>query len=369
MSRHRLLPIIGIAVGVLLALAALGACGAHGAAVRGTGEQAAGGRLVAAPGTQPKADPKPAPPVAPLTGLVAKGGTALLIKRPALAVKIDNDPHARPQIGLNQADLVYEEQVEGITRFVAVFHSADALTVGPIRSARSSDLDILSNLNRPLFAWSGANATVIGQVNGAAARGLLVNANQDTFPDLYARDHTRYAPHNLYSATPGLRKRAPAGSKPPAPVFKYRTAGQPLAAGARHASSVSIAFAGDGRITGLQWVWSPAKHGWARFQTDQLHQGAAAAHVDANGVQIVPQNVVVMFVQYTESAARGSPQALTVGSGQVLVLTNGHVIDGRWSRPSPSSPIDLRTAKGQPIRLTPGRTWVELPRPGAATVQ
>ncbi|HEY1279471.1 MAG TPA: DUF3048 domain-containing protein, partial [Acidimicrobiales bacterium] len=74
--------------------------------------------------------------------------------RPALVVKIDNHPEARPQTGLNQADVVYEEMVEGITRFFAVFQSADSTPVGPIRSARTTDVNIVAGLSKPLFAWS-----------------------------------------------------------------------------------------------------------------------------------------------------------------------------------------------------------------------
>jgi hypothetical protein len=94
-------------------------------------------------------------PPAPLTGLP---GDPSLATKPVLIVKIDNHPEARPQAGLNQADIVYEEIVEGITRFAAVFQSTDAAPVGPIRSARTTDLNIFAAYGRPLIAWSGGNA-------------------------------------------------------------------------------------------------------------------------------------------------------------------------------------------------------------------
>ena len=95
--------------------------------------------------------------VAPLTGLPVKNPKVLT--RPALVVKIDNHKEARPQAGLNQADIVYEEIVEAqITRFFTIFHSLDASPVGPIRSARTTDVNLLNQLNRPLFTWSVRNA-------------------------------------------------------------------------------------------------------------------------------------------------------------------------------------------------------------------
>ena len=91
--------------------------------------------------------------VNPLTG--APAADESILNRPALVVKIDNHPRARPQWGLNQADLVFEENVEQLTRFAAVFHSQGSDPVGPIRSGRQQDIDLLGSLNHPLFAWSG----------------------------------------------------------------------------------------------------------------------------------------------------------------------------------------------------------------------
>src|SRR3954466_3555773 len=107
----------------------------------------------------------PADPVMPLTGLPITDPAAA--GRGALVVKIDNHPIARPQSGLNEADIVFEENVEELTRFAAVFQSNGSDPVGPIRSGRTQDVDLLGSLNKPIFAWSGGNARVSAAINGS----------------------------------------------------------------------------------------------------------------------------------------------------------------------------------------------------------
>ncbi len=359
MDRPRPAQLVGVLLiaGTLL----LTACGGGGAP-SGTGEVAAGGDLptTAAPSRQGHPDEL----VEPLTGRVVDDeADARHLEGPALVVKVDNDPHARPQQGLVQADIVYELEVEGITRFAAAFHSTESTPVGPIRSARMSDIDLVSNLGRPLFAWSGANGTVVGEVTQAEDWGVLANLSHDMVPDLYWRDTSRVAPHNLYSDTVELRARADATAKAPHPVFEYREEGEELPDGARSVPGISITFRGDGRIDGVEYAWDEERQGWARFQTDFLHGDGVNAHLDASGTQIAPENVVVMFIEYTLHQA--SPQALTTGSGGAVVLTAGRAIPARWSRPQPSDPISLTTPEGDPIGLSQGRTWVALPIEGS----
>ncbi|MDZ7733407.1 MAG: DUF3048 domain-containing protein [Acidimicrobiia bacterium] len=131
-----------------------------------------------------------------------------------MVVKIDNDAAARPQAGLNEADLVYEVMVEGITRFAAVYHTGASERVGPVRSARTSDRDLLTNLNRPLFAWSGGNPTVAGEVRRHAAEGKLVDLSEDAFQEAYRREGPNPRPHNLYTSTAAIRGRTPRRRRP-----------------------------------------------------------------------------------------------------------------------------------------------------------
>src|SRR5438445_1471791 len=136
----------------------------------------------------------PPPPVCPLTGVNPKGSVP---NRPALAMKVENLPSARPQTGLSWADIVYEEPVEGsITRFIVVYQCQDASRVEPVRSARLTDPDILVQFGKPLFAYAGGVPKVVTAVREA---GLIdVNFNTPRAAADYHRDPNRSAPHDLY---------------------------------------------------------------------------------------------------------------------------------------------------------------------------
>ena len=169
------------------------------------------------PSTTPIASPSPTPPppvLAPLTGLQLT--SAAILTRPALAVKIDNHTGARPQVGLHLADIVYEEPVEGgITRFIAIFHSRDASKVGPVRSARLTDLQVLAEYGRPLLAFSGA----AGYVLKAVRKANLVSLPHGAYGSIYRRDSSQWvAPHNLFTSTKDLWRVARDRNTSPAPA-------------------------------------------------------------------------------------------------------------------------------------------------------
>lgn len=287
-------------------------------------------------------------------------------ERPALVIKIDNAPKGRPQAGVNQADVVVEEQVEGgITRLAAMFHSTDAGSVGPVRSARSTDIAIITPLRFPLFAYSGTNATFLKLVRAAP----LVDVGHSATSSEYRRERGRPAPYNLFTNTAGLWARAAhrqgEPSTPP-PFFSYRSAGIAWRAeGARLASGVHYEFR-DIVKTAADFTWDPDAKGWRRVQN-------GTAHVDAEGTQIVPTNVVVQFTRYRDTGERDQsgtivPEADLVGSGEVWVFSDGQVVKGEWSKASDETVTAYRDSKGQPIELLPGRTWVVLLPPGQATV-
>ncbi len=302
-------------------------------------------------------------PPYPLTGLpMADPGVAA---HPAVVVKMDNSPWARPQVGINQADIVVELLVEGITRFALVYGSNTPTTVGPVRSARSSDIDLLAGLGRPLLAWSGANPTVTQQVTAAAAHGLLIDASRGANPPQYWRDNTRQAPHNLFTSIPLLLSRFGAGdTNPPQAILPIGSTGTPLPATAAAVAGVTIDF-GSGVV--VSYAWDAKAAGWARFQVDQLHDQAHSATLDSGGQQVAPPNLVVLFTPYGVSVADPkSPQAESVGSGSGLVFVDGHQVAVNWSRPANTSPYRFTTADGAPYTLPPGRTWVALPAVGSA---
>lgn len=333
---------------VALLIAALGVAMAFGG----------GGAEAAAPTTEPDTTTTAAPTttepqsVAPLTGV--SDGYGELLDRPALMVKVDNHVEARPQAGLNQADIVIEERVEGnITRLAAIFHSQDADPVGPVRSTRSTDIDLAALLGRPLYASSGGNDHVLGELR----RANVVDVGHNRGGAGFWREGGRRGPHNLMASTVALRARSDEALAAPAPVFQYRTAGEALAPGAVPAGGVALSF-GGAEVS--RFGWDPDSKTWLRSQS-------GAAHLDAAGQQVAPKNVVVMEIAYSFSGV-SKPHGITTGEGRALVFTDGHLIEGRWVRPGPASPLQLLAADGTPIKLTAGQTFLELPPAGGSTV-
>ena len=288
--------------------------------------------------------------------LVAMRWTALIgedIIRPALAFKIDNVGAARPQSGINQADVVYEELVEsGLTRLIAIFQTESPSVVGPIRSARTSDPILLSGFDMPLFAYSGANQITLDIVYASD----VISVNWDRASSAYWQSTTRRSPHNLYASASQLWAMNPQPERtelPPAP-FEFRGSEEPLHPSAVPAERVAIDFG----WTQVDYRWNGS--GWTRRQ-------GGSAHIDANGVRVAPPNMIVQFVRYgTSPAASTSPEAETIGTGTAWIFTDGHLIVGEWDRTDSSLPATYHV-DGEEIRLTPGRTWVALAEEGTAT--
>ena len=309
--------------------------------------------------TTAAAGPPPFPAgAAPLTALPA---VPEKLNRPALVVKLDAAPKGRPQAGLLQADLVIVEKVEdGVTRLFAVFQSQDA-DVGPVRSARSTDIALVSSLNRPLFSYAGTNAAFQALVNSAP----LVDVGINKAPGDYRRVGGRPAPYNLFSATPQLFAKAPAGSTAPAPQFVYRLDNAPLAAAnPAPLAKLHIEYVGKNVTTVVDWAWDTGSGTWKRSQD-------GTPHVDAVGGQVSPRNVIVQFTEYVDTGQRDTtntvvPEGKVIGSGEAWILTDGRIVKGKWTKPDPTTATSYTDANGAPIGITPGITWIELPPPGAA---
>ena len=286
---------------------------------------------------------------APLTGAAAVDETVL--ERPAMVVKIDNHPRARPQWGLNQADIVFEENVEMLTRFAAVFHSQGSDPVGPIRSGRMQDINLLGSLNKPLFVWSGGNA----QVTTAIRKSWLVDLSHSVANEAggYRRESSRNAPHNLLAETTKLWSLAPVDAKAPLPQFEYRDDTEAVTTNSKPTGAVKISMDG----VKVMWEWNPDLLIFVRSQDDK-------PHVDTQDVRVSAQNVVVVTVVYSKSGS--SPVAKSTGSGEVWLYTAGVLVQGTWERLNPENPFIFKDIKGEIIKLTPGRTWVEVIRPKSA---
>jgi hypothetical protein len=290
----------------------------------------------------------PSVPVFPLTGLPLTDAAAGA--KPALVVKIDNHPLARPQSGLNEADIVFEENVEQLTRFAAVFQSGSSNPVGPIRSGRTQDIALLGSLNRPLFAWSGGNARVTAAIQASDLRQLSALQQK-----VYFRAKGHVGPHDLYSSTDSLFALAPKDAGPPPVQFKYRAAGEVAAGDAVAGLNLSM----DG--VKASWHWDAAKGLFLRFTDGKVHSDAIP------NAQVSTNNVVVLYVAYKPSPADPkSPEAQTIGKGDAMVYTDGKAIKATWTRADRLKSFTLTDASGVGIGLTPGRTFVELARTGTA---
>jgi len=290
---------------------------------------------------------EPAPPTGvityPLTGLPVSDPAAYT-PRPALIVKIDNGVHSQPQSGLNEADIVFEEIVEGTTRFAAVFNSTDSDPVGNIRSGRTQDAILFASYNDPIFAFSGGNG---GVVNALQATGWTLLTQGD---GMFRVDGRGGAPYNLFGNTSDMFSRAGDAGEA-VPQFQYGAeSGTPVTA-------IDLEIGGRS----VDWAWDA---GSGLFQRSQ--QGSP--HSTSTG-QFTTNNVVVLMVPYGASAAdSNSPEAQTVGSGDAIVYAGGLKTVGTWTREDQSQPFTLTDASGNPILLRAGRTVVELGEAGSSSV-
>jgi hypothetical protein len=287
----------------------------------------------------------------PLTGTPVPGG-GVVPARPALAIKIDNYSAARPQSGLDKADVIFEEPVEGgITRYAAVFQCQEAPLVGPVRSARNIDIGILGQLGTPLLVHVGGINPVIANIDASP----LVNIDLGNYGSLQVHPAGRVAPYATFSTTAQLWGTRPTMTTPPQPLFTYSAA---TPAGTA-VSSVHIDFSGTSDVT---WKYNPSTHVFARYYN------ATTPDTLADGVQNSAANVIVQYVQisygpWVENSEGGLEVQADLypnASGNVEVFRGGTEISGTWKRSALGSPTQFVTASGAQIPLQPGPTWVEL---------
>lgn len=285
--------------------------------------------LLAGCSTKPAAGPATTPSVAP-------GGPAVV------AVKIDNVDQARPSTGLGSADAIYVEPVEGgLTRIVAVF-SHPPQVVGPVRSARQTDLDLLAQYGRPTFAYSGSVPQLQGPINAAS----LVNASQAAVSAAYFRDNTRAAPHNLYLHPAKL----PAGTGPQDVVL----ATGPAPAGGTPTTDQQVRYPN----ASYEFRWSANR--WLVWM-----DGTPYTSLDAG--QLGPATVVIQRVAThpeawpEDSSGAVAPVAQTIGTGSATVLRDGKAFSATWSRPTASDPTSYTVSgSGLALPLATGQVWIML---------
>jgi hypothetical protein len=292
-----------------------------------------------------------APAVYPLTGLPADdGGRA---GRPALSIKVDNTRAARPQAGLNDADLVHEELVEGgLTRLLVTYHSGDAAEVAPVRSARPVDGPLLRQLGGGLFGFSGGAAGVLERVRRSSGATFL---GPGQAPEAYRREADRPAPYNLATSTAALYeagRRAAPGLRPPPRFLGF--AEQPPAGG-RQVARVGLRFSPSSRAA---WRWDAAGGRFVREQDGAAHRLADGRPVTTDNVVVL--RVVIRLDENRDVLGNRTPDPVVVGRGQAWLLRDGRAVTGSWRRAAADQPLRLLGQDGTPLDLRPGRTWVEL---------
>jgi DUF3048 family protein len=281
--------------------------------------------------------PRP-PPVSPFTGLPTD------LAAPVLCVKIDNASVARPQSGLELADLVYVEPVEGgMSRLLGVYQSRVPPEVGPVRSSRASDVELLANFGRPALAFSGAAA----EVGALVAHAPVLDVSALARSGDYHRDGRRPMPHNLYGDANLLRQ----GGAPPRDIgFRFG----PPPPGGRPVPGTEVGYSAT--AIGVQWV--PAESRWVISMDGAPLTSASGPRPGA--ATVVLQRVSVRSTAVHDATGAASPFAATVGSGDVVVLRDGLAFTGNWSRPTPDAITTFTLPDGSPLTFAPGPVWVVL---------
>lgn len=271
-----------------------------------------------------------------------------------LAVKVDDTPQAHPQIGIEQADVVYIEQVEGgLTRLATIFSNPKDLPplIGPVRSARISDIDILAQYGRVAFAFSGAQTKLYPVINSAN----LENLGAEHEPaSIYSRDSTRQAPTNLILHPQLLLDKAASEGKVISTARdmgwkfgKLSSLAKPL---------VSVA---------LKWPASRYTASWSESEKRWLLDYDGSPDMDSDGKQLgastlVIQKVTITPSEYHDKVGGVTPFSNTVGSGTGFLLRDGRVIPIYWNRVSATTVTTWTLKDGSVAHFAPGRIWIAL---------
>jgi len=297
--------------------------------------------------------PKPAEPLRwPLTGLDAPDEAS--ISQRVISIKIENSPTARPQTNLQAADVVYESVTEGgITRFNALYQSQSPDSVGPVRSARLSDLYIVPQYDA-LFVFSGASTSVNARINATSIDNLSEDAGV-TYPFYRGTDRPR--PHNLYVVPSKVREEAEKRGMETTQDVKGLTFDQRAIESSTAVTEVTIPFSTANKVV---WTYDAESRTYLRVNN-------GAKHMDkATGEQISARNVVVMWAKHNVAShdVVGSTtyEIVLSGSGRASVFHDGQRFDGTWEAGTDSPPV-FKADDGTQIKLAPGNTWFQVVQP------
>jgi len=292
----------------------------------------------------PEPEPEPEPEVtSPLTGRVSPQA------RPVLTIKLDNTLNAQPHAGLTKADLVYIQEVEyGITRLVAIYSSALPDRIGPVRSARITDIDLLRQFGKPGFAYSGAQRKMLPAIANSSLIDLSPNRNVAS----YTRDRSRRAPYNYFVNGPKLMQSAPKVSKSKDIGFVFD---EDIPTGGTPASGASMTWGG----ASASFAYKP-KSGLYEVTLNGRRASAEESKKGQNAATVVIQYVNQKPSAYFDRGGGNTPKAETIGSGTALVLRDGQAFEATWDRPRPKDGTTFTGPDGQTLAFKPGQTWIVL---------
>lgn len=289
--------------------------------------------------------------LAPLTGVTIPAGS---LNHSSIAAKVDNHWDARPQVGLERTDMLFEELVEGgITRYVAVWQSDIPELLGPVRSIRPMDPDIVSPFGG-IIAYSGGQQRFV-QLMLRTPVYNAIHGQRDT-KDTFYRTKDKRGPHDVIVKAKEVVAQHP-DIAPPQQQFAYSLDGPSSTAGKMGTPTAAINYRFSYLYYGT-WNWDADGERWLRVQQDKVDR-------DSNGNQLSAANVVIIRVNVVNDG--GVPKTELSGGGEAWISSGGATIHGSWSKASPTQPLRLLDDNGVTVRLAAGNTWFEL-LPPAGTV-
>jgi hypothetical protein len=295
----------------------------------------------------------------PLTGLPVDEDVAA---RPAVSIKVDNSDEGRvQQVGIDKADVLIEEKVEGtVTRFIAVFQGVDADLVGPIRSVRATDSNIVGAFGG-VFTYSGGAPIAVKTLDKTP----VVQVSEDKSGDKpFTYPSGKHRPYATYARTKRLREEAKKDAKAPPPFLPFLATGESYAPPtATPATKATVVF---GSRTTAVLTWDPASNHWLRATN-------GSPHTVQNGGQLAFTTVIIQSTPYKSAgykdvAKNPVDQAVVVGSGSAVVLAQGKQVKAKWSKASPTAMTVYTDESGQPLKFPQGQILVMLPPTAGGSV-
>lgn len=261
----------------------------------------------------------------------------------ALVVKIDSVNRSRPHTGLDKANAIYVEPVEGgHSRMLATYWGKRPSAIGPVRSARETDIQLLAQFKKPVLSYSGAASQLKGALNKSGIK--LASPNHTS--GAYFRNSSRPGPHNMFVR--------------PAKLPSTKRVASPLPTGAapkggKATKSYKVSY----QAANYEFTWSKKRERWLVSQNGSPLTTTEKGRMVASTV-VVQRVKIVKGIGISDAAGSLSPVARTVGKGKVTLLRDGKAYNGKWSRSKAKRPTTYETKKGKPLPFAKGKVWVLL---------